>query len=298
MSCVRQIIPTQVGGVWRQLLPLLLLTCSVAYGQEGAKRDTSSVSPVPPYWWTRSPATMDSIPPQFLFHVEGDYAFNMQSGNVEGSAHNGSLGLVLRKQRTSLAINGGIAKQTLSLAKGVSEIATTHYMAEATVDHALSPLLDPQVGGFWEHDDAAFIETRLIGYVGVKMTPVRTEAFTLTILPAFGYQQETAILTEEERSFWSPYLEESITWQPLPQFRLKHTGQGLFSLDDPSTYRWSVTNSLEIPITSYFSVMFNHQFRYNSNPIPSDERVKQLTNGVGSISREDLDMTVGVRVQY
>lgn len=250
------------------------------------------------HWWARNAASFDPMPERWLFHAEADYSFTLQSGNVEGQTHSGQGKIFLRKKRITFSGRSGVQSQKLSLAKGVSEIKQERYRVSPAVDYDFTPALGVQAGFFWEHDDAAFIETREIAYLGLKTVPYSSERLTISVLPAFGYQYEQAILTEEERSFWTPYIEEAITWSPLQQLRIHHEGNFLFSVKDPETYRWRIANALEIPVTSFFSVMFNHEIRYNSNPIPSSEEVQALTGGLGTISRQDNELTAGFRLQY
>lgn len=250
------------------------------------------------HWWVRNAASFNPMPEQWLFHAEADYSFTLQSGNTEGQTHSGRGQIFLRKKRTTFSVQGGIQSQKLSLAKGVMEVEQQRYRVSPTVDYDFTPALGAQAGFFWEHDDAAFIETREIAYLGLKTVPYSSRRLTITLLPAFGYQHEQAILTNEERSFWTPYIEETITWSPIEQLRIHHEGNVLFSVKDPETYRWRMANALEIPVTSFFSVMFNHEIRYNSNPIPSSEMVRALTGGQGTISRQDIELTAGFRLQY
>ncbi len=249
-------------------------------------------------WWMRNAASFDPIPERWLFHAEADYSFTLQSGNIDGETHSGKGRVFLRKGRSTFSVRGGVQSQRLSLAKGVMEIRQERYRVAPALDYDITPALGAQAGFLWEHDDAAFIESRRIGYLGVKVIPYSSDNLVISLLPAFGYQYEQAILTEEERSFWTPYIEESIMWGPIEQLRIHHEGNLLFSAEDPDTYRWRIANSLEIPVTSFLSVMFSHELRYNSNPIPSGPVVRMLTGGQGTIERRDTELTAGFRLQY
>lgn len=265
---------------------------------------TKAAEPAPTHkadladWWMRNAASFDSIPDQWLFRAEADYSFSLQTGNIEGETHNGRGRVFLRKQRSTFSLRAGVQSQKLSLARGVLEVEQEHYRLLPALDYDITPALGLQAGFLWEHDDAAFIETREIGYLGLKAVPYSSRELIISLLPAFGYQYEQAILTNEERSFWTPYLEETIMWQPIDRLRIHHEGNFLLSLEDAETYRWRIANAVEIPVTSFFSVMFNYEMRYNNNPIPSGPVVRRLTNGQGAISRRDNELTAGFRLQY
>ena len=278
------------------LIHLLLCAPPVLAQQEASGDSTATVEP-PTNWWLRNAATYAPID-RLLWHIEGNYALSLQRGNVEGSAHNGSLRSWLRMGKGTLAVVGGLDYQELSLADGVSEISTRRYRAGATWDYALSGKIAPEVGLFIEHDDAAFIETRQIGYVGVRIIPFSNDRVTATLLPAFGYQHEEAILTGEKRSFVSPYVEESISWQVLERLRFEQSGNVLFSLEQPETWRAILTAGFAVPVVDFLSITLNYELRYNNNPIPTDEALRQVTGGVGAISRDDHDLTAGIRLQY
>lgn len=287
----------------RRLLPLALATFAIIVCGSEALRAQSDTGAAPPKqdlanWWMRNAASFHPIPERWLFHAEANYSFSLSTGNTEGEMHNGSGRIYLRKNRSTLSVRGGIMKQRLSFARDVVEVSQERYRVAPTLDYDLTPALGLQAGFLWEHDDAAFIESRSISYLGLKTVPYSSRNLMITAMPAFGYQYEQAILTEEERSMWVPYFEETIMWQPVKEFRIHHEANLLFSLEESETYRVRLAHSLEFPITSFFSLMFNHELRYNNNPIPSTEAVRQITGGKGTISLADNELTAGFRLQY
>ncbi len=276
---------------------LLVLVSSRLSAQPDSASDSATVAQPPADWWQRNAASYAEVD-RLLWHIEGNYALSLQRGNVEGSAHDGSLKSWLRMGKGTLSLMAGLDYQDLSLADGVSQISTWRYRVGLTADVALTERLAPEAGFFLEHDDAAFIEARQITYLGLRYVPYSDDRFTATVLPAFGYQHEEAILTGEERSFMSPYLEESVTWQVLDRLRFEQSGNILFSLEEPETWRGSLAAGFVFPVVDFLSFSINYEVRYNSNPIPTDDALRQATGGVGSISEDDHDLTAGIRLQY
>lgn len=282
-------------------IALLLLGSAATTAQEESEVSDSTASSeevLPTLWWTRNPLSYRLSTPRLLFRVEGNYSFDLQRGNVEGTSHAGSLKLWLRKGDGTLRLDGSADYQKLSLANNLSEVSTRRYLAGATYDYALTESIGPQVGILVEHNDAAFVETRQIGYLGLKVVPVQKDQFTLTLLPAFGYQYEEAILTEENRSFWSPYLEESIAWKALDRLSIEQIATLLFSLEDPSNWRGSLAGGVAVPVTDFLALTVHYELRYNNNPIPTDSALQRASGGVGAISKDDQTLRAGLRLEH
>ncbi len=249
-------------------------------------------------WWLKNPATQDTLPPQWLFHVEANYSFNFQSGNIAGVQHNGLAKTWLRKGLTTLAAQASVATQKLSVARGTAEVTSEDYRFSPTLNYAISSILNPEVGFFWEQNSASFIDVRRIGYGGVRLTPYTSPSLVVSVLPAFGHLHEQALLTGETQWFWAPYIEENVEWEISERVKLHHEANFLVSAENSETFRARMVNTVELPITSFFSVTLNHEIRYDNNPIPTSAAVSALTNGEGEVYKTNNDLTIGFRLQH
>lgn len=249
-------------------------------------------------WWLRNAASFDPVPEQFLFHAEADYTFNFQTGNVDGVTHQGKTSLYLRKGRATLSARGLISTQRLSIARGTASISSEQYVAAPKLDYALTKAFGPELGFYWEQNSASFIDQRTLGYVGVDISPSTGSTVIVSVLPAFGYLHEQALLTGETKWFWAPYFEENVTWKISDRVTLHHEGNVLMSIEESDDYRIGMANTLEFPISSIFSLTLNHVIKYNNSPIPTQAAVSALTGGEGKVYKTDNDLTVGVRIQY
>ena len=249
-------------------------------------------------WWLKSPAQLDTVLSAWLFHVEANYSFNLQSGNIEGITHNGLAQLWLRKGLGTLSIRASVTEQSLSVARGSAEVSSEEYRFAPTINYALTSILNPEVGLYLEENSAAFIDARRIAYAGMRFTPYTSSSTVISVLPAYGYLHETALLTGETQWFWSPYIEENISWEISERVKLHHEANALVSVEDAETFRVRMANTLEFPVASFLSFTVNHEIRYNNNPVPTNAAVSALTDGEGEVFKTDNNLTVGVRVQH
>lgn len=281
------------------LLAVTMLFCW-GYSSASAQADSGSATEqkkTPDKWWLRSAASGDTLPAGWLFHVQANYAFNYQSGNIEGISHSGMAKFWLRKGLVTLALQSSVSTQSLSVARGSTEVTSEEYRVSPTLNYALSSTIVPEVGFYWEQNSAAFIDQRRIGYGGVRFTPFSSGSVSFSVLPAYGYLHEQALLTGEAQWFQAPYIEESLSWQVNDRLALQHEANALVSSSDIETYRVRMANTIEFPITTFLSLTLNHEITYNNNPVPTAAAVSALTNGEGTVYKTDNDLTIGIRLQ-
>ena len=281
------------------LFAATMLFCS-GYNHVAAQSDSGSAPEAEnnlDNWWLKSAASWDTVPAQWLFHVQANYSFNYQSGNIEGISHSGLAKLWLRKGLATLALQGSVSTQSLSVARGSAEVTSDEHQISPTLSYALSSTIVPELGFYWEQNSAAFIDQRRIGYVGVRFTPFSSQAVSFSVLPAYGYLHEQALLTGETQWFQAPYIEEDLSWQVNDRLTLHHEANALASSSDIETYRIRMTNTVEFPVTTFLSLTLNHEIRYNNNPIPTASAVSALTDGEGTVYKTDNDLTIGIRLQ-
>jgi len=284
-----------------RLAALLVATAMLAgivplYAQDAAESD--SAKPDLANWWLRNAFSCGPLPEGWLFHAELDYSFNFKTGNVDGVMHQGKTAIYLRKGYVTLGTKGLISTQRLSIASGTASVSTEQYQVAPTLDVAVTRGFGPELGVYWEKNSAAFIEQRSIGYLGLNVNPLGGPALIFSVMPAFGYLHEEALLTGEIQWFWASYLEEKATWKVSDRLTLHHDANALISVEGADDYRLGMSNTLEFPVTSALSLTINHQIRYNNNPVPTQAAIDSLTGGSGKVYKTDNDLMIGVRIQH
>ncbi len=250
--------------VVRSLVLVGLLVASPGSAQQAPP----AASDVPPTWWLRNARTIEPLPARLLVHVQGQYGFTRQTGNLDGTQHQGMVSLVLRKGVVTSETDAQIQKQDMEVAGGRGSIDHEALGFSQALRYDVTPWLGPQVGFLYGRDDTRFIDSRTAFYAGLSLNPITKPTLQSRLLIALGTQREVFTVSEPSHDGTHGFASTEVHWTAHPKIRLSQPGSVIWNADEADDHRWELTLSADLAVTRFFGVVLQHHVHFDNEPVP------------------------------
>lgn len=284
---------------------VLLFVPAMCFAGQNDSPDASGNAPKPASpaeaeWWTKSSLETPTIPPQFLYHIEGTLSYMDAQGNTNGSLFNGQTGFDIRKWRFTDRVVASLSKQDIAyFGQGKVNFSEDTLRNELEFGITRRSLL---VGGIEDYRNTLmFMDERLTEYFGGGIT-LSGEASkqTLELIAGVGYSEFTfdsggierinpnalAQLPTLTPSSGGGYGMEIWHWKALPQLALMQDTSYMNYFNQVLGHKWMFDVEANMPIAKIFSTVVGYHLKDENNV---------FINTLG-VRPRDQQVTVGLRV--
>jgi len=250
-------------------------------------------------WWDRSSLKFSPLPKQWLFHIEGSLDYKHRTGNTQSDRYNGSVTLVVRKQRFtntfSYMIDKDFSAELDRTGKRVNKADSDYRSLQDALRYDLTDRFYVEGGYMWEKDSDNYLAGRDTYYGGFGYALIDTKRHRLGVFTAAGYEKEMypemikQAMNLDHLEVGAAYFREDYRWIINDRFTYKQTFriiQNLKSTDvynndvnnlhvigETKRYRWYLINELYFKLTNHVNWMIGYKVEFDSNPWPTVERL-------------------------
>lgn len=287
----------------RHVLILVLILSSVAaaafaqtplapvptLAQDAAARERARLA----NWWQKSAASLDPIPVQALFHLEGTVAYQNYAGNNDGNVFIGRGQFVWRKQRFSNYWTYSHTEQDVTFGAGTGSVHLTKYNLVPVVQYDILPAFYVAAGGRKMRDDSFNVDDRQVAYGGVGTVATPHPSLLLGVMAAVGYHDTDfrAGGTGVAMSGRAFYLEANWNWAIDPRVSLAITADYLRYRQESGARDGSTLNvepGLTLAVSNNVALTLGYTVNREENAIVT------LTG----LQRVNRTSAVGLRLSY
>ena len=251
-------------------------------------------------WWkkrAREFPGFPKLPPELLYHLEGEYSLNEETGNTKETYHKGKLTLYLRKGLVNSSTSFTLEDQEL----GEGSRATTKekMILDEFVYYELWEKIDLSGDLQWYSYNKRYIKDRYSAFAGLYFTLLDLPDYTLKLGTFYGYAtisymndeiaKKNPNLSFPDYSSNTIYIKPKFSWSINKKLTFSQSGGYWQYLKDRDFVHWILNFDLDYQLTKHVSIFGSYEVEYESSEI--DQKLK------GSEKR-DAEFNVGIRINY
>jgi len=248
-------------------------------------------------WWKKRARKFATLPPEWLYHLEGEYSLSGETGNTEETYHKGKLTLSLRKGLVNS--NTSFTLEDQEQGEG-SEVRTKEKMIlDEFVYIELWEKIDLSGDLQWYTYNKRYIEDRYSAFAGLYFTFFDLPDYTLKLGTFYGYTtisymndeiaKKNPELSFPDYSSDTLYIKPKFIWSVNDKLTFTLGGGYWRYLKDSDFFNWKLNFDLDYQLTKHVSIFGSYDVEYESSEI--DQKLQ------GSEKR-DAEFNVGIRINY
>jgi hypothetical protein len=254
-------------------------------------------------WWKKRALKikralkLDTLPPEWLYHVEGQYSLHEETGNSKETDHKAEVMLSLRKglvtSKTSFQIRDeekGKGKRIRTKKKKVlNEFVYMELWDRVDIAGSLQ----------WYTYDKRYIEDRYTGFAGLYFTLLDLPNYTLKLGTYYGYAtisymndqiaQENPELSFPDYSSDLFFLRQRFAWSINDKLTFNQTGAYRQYLEDSDFVHWILNFDLDYELTKHISIVAAYEVDYEST---------ELNQELRGLEKRDSEFDLKIKVSF
>lgn len=246
-----------------------------------AAQDPASAKPAAANWWQRSSLSYDTLPSQYLFHVEGTVSFTEATGNTEGRALDAQTELDMRKGRVTNRFSTGWAHRDMVYGFGGGEVDVTESTTRNQLEYDLTKNTVLVSGLEHYKNTLMFIDHRATYYGGIGVTVKQTDAHKFELMAGLGrahfeFDRDGIENTNPDAlsqihslspSAGGSYYMQSWRWRISQQLTMTQDSSLMEYFGGHLGQKWTLGFDFNVPISKRFSLAPSYRIRDEDNDV-------------------------------
>jgi hypothetical protein len=248
-------------------------------------------------WWKKRALKLDRLPPEWLYHLEGEYSFNENTGNWKQTDHKAKIALTLRKGLVTSEASFELRDQEQG--EGSHLRTQNKKVFNVFAYGEFWKRVDLSGGLQWYTYDKRFIEDRYTAFGGLYFTLLDLPNYVLKFGAFYGYA--TISYMNDKIAQLNPglefpdyssdvlYLQQRFTWSISDKLTFKQKGSYRQYIEDSNFIHWILNFDLDYKLTKHFSIFGTYKVDYEST---------ELNQQLRGLEKKDTDLYLGIRINF
>lgn len=274
-----------------------------------------------PRWWMKNPKKLKSVPHPWLYHMDLNYSFSEQSGNIDAKSHRGKANLYLRKGLLSSITAYHISERDTVIKLTDKQATTEDESFRQGFRYPLRDNLSVAAGYLWEKNSGKYIDQRNVFYGGLRFHAINTKEYDVMFGLFYAPETETSYMSNRIRekaiynrpqtrfpdvepySSDATYLAQRLHWQINDVIGFHQSVDYLLFLEDTSYYSLKFNVKLDFKFSKHTSFFVSYLVNYDNNSFVEFTRqylddLAEAGAKSGEMETTDSSMNVGVKFSF